>query len=124
MQQIERINEKHGKDEIILTVYGTEDGRFTFSLQCAVSRVIRAVYPHQLPDSFDTPTLAKRAAVDTLCSWTQFSRAAKKHLKSFDIFLCPYQPTLFSDEELSHLASVSSGRDQELVNKEAGILHS
>lgn len=124
MLQVERINEKHGKDEIILTVYGTEDGKYTYSLQCAVSRVIRAVYPHQLPDSFDSPTLAKRAAVDTLCSWTQFSRAAKEHLKSFDFFSCPYQLTLFSDEELSYLASVSSGRDQGLVNKEAGTLHS
>ena len=124
MLQIEQINEKHGKDEVNLTIYGTEDGRFTFSLQCAVSRVIRAVYPHQLPDSFDSPTLAKRAAVDTLCSWTQFSRTAKEHLKSFDFFLCPYQLTLFSDEELSHLETLSSGRDQELVNKEAGTLHS
>ena len=124
MQKIERIFEKHGKNEITLTVYGTEDGRFTFSLQCAVSRVIRAVFPHQLPDSFDSPTLAKRAAVDTLCSWTKFSRAAKEHLKSFDFFSCPYQLNLFSDEELSHLASVSSGRDLEPVNKEAGTLHS
>lgn len=124
MLQVERIYEKHGKDEIILTVYGTEDGRFTFSLQCAVSRVIRAVYPHQLPDSFDSPSLAKRAAVDTLCSWTKFSRTAKEHLKFFDFFSCPYQLSLFSDEELSHLATLSSGRDQGLVNKEAGTLHS
>ena len=79
MLQIERINEKHGKDEVILTIYGTEDGRFTYSLQCAVSRVIRAVYPHQLPDSFDSPTLAKLDAVNTLYDWTKFSRAAKKN---------------------------------------------
>lgn len=109
MRQIERIFEKHGKNEIILTVYGTEDGRFTFSLQCAVSRVIRAIYPHQLPDSFDSPTSAKRAAVDMICSWTQFSRAAKAQLKSFDFLSCPYQLNLFSDEELSQLATVSSG---------------
>jgi hypothetical protein len=124
MRQIERIFEKHGKNEITLTVYGTEDGRFTFSLQCAVSRVIRAIYPHQLPDSFDSPILAKRAAVDMICSWTQFSRTAKEQLKSFDFLSCPYQLSLFSDEELSQLATLSSGRDQELANKEAGTLHS
>ena len=124
MLQVERINEKHGKDEVILTIYGTEDGKFTYSLQCAVSRVIRALYPHQLSETFDSPTLAKLAAVNTLNDWTKFSRAAKKKLKSFTIRSCPYQMPLFSDEELSHLATVSSGRDPELVNKEAGTLHS
>ncbi len=124
MLQLERINEKHGIDEIILTVYGTEDGKFTFSLQCAVSRVIRAIYPHQLSETFDSPTLAKLAAVNTLNDWTKFSRAAKKKLKSFTIRSCPYQMPLFSDEELSHLATVSSGRDQGPVNKEAYTLHS
>ena len=83
MLQVERINEKHGKDEVILTIYGTEDGKFTYSLQCAVSRVIRALYPHQLSETFDSPTLAKLAAVNTLNDWTKFSRAAKKKLKSF-----------------------------------------
>lgn len=91
MLQVERIDEKHGKDEIILTVYGTEDGRFTYSLQCAVSRIIRAVYPHQLPESFASPPLAKRDAVDTLYGWLKPSRAAKKRLKSFDIPSCPFQ---------------------------------
>lgn len=91
MQEIERICEIHGKDEIILTVYGTEDGRFTYSLQCAVSRIIRAVFPHQVSDSFASPAQAKRAAIDTLCSWLKDSRTAKEHLKSFDIPSCPYQ---------------------------------
>lgn len=91
MQEIERICEKHGKDEIILTVYGTEDGRFTYSLQCAVSRIIRAVYPHQISESFASQVQAKRAAVDTLYAWIKPSRAAKEHLRSFDITASPYQ---------------------------------
>ena len=91
MQEIERICEKHGKDEIILTVYGTEDGRFTYSLQCAVSRIIRAVFPHQISEIYSTPTEAKRAAIDTLFSWTKSSRAAKEHLKTFNITACPCQ---------------------------------
>lgn len=91
MTQVERIDEKHGKDEIILTVYGTEDGRFTYSLQCAVSRIIRAVYPHQISESFASQVQTKRAAVDTLYAWIKPSRTAKDHLKSFDIPSCPYQ---------------------------------
>lgn len=91
MQEIERICEKHGKDEIILTVYGTEDGRFTYSLQCAVSRIIRAVYPHQISESFASQVQAKRDAVDTLYAWIKPSRTAKEHLRSFDITTSPYQ---------------------------------
>lgn len=124
MLQVEQINEKHGKDEVNLTVYVTEDGRFTYSLQCAVSRVIRALYPHQFSETFESPTLAKLAAVNTLYDWTKFSRAAKEKLKTFNIRSCPYQLPLFSDDELSHLATFSSGPDQELVNKEADTLHS
>lgn len=91
MQEIERICEKHGKDEVILTVYATEGGQFTYSLQCAVSRIIRAVFPHQVSDSFASPAQAKRDAVDTLYAWIKTSRAAKEHLRSFGIIDCPYQ---------------------------------
>lgn len=91
MQEIERICEKHGKDEVILTVYGIEGGEYSYSLQCSVSRTIRAIFPHQVSGIYSTPTEAKRAAIDTLFSWTKSSRAAKEHLKTFDITACPYQ---------------------------------
>lgn len=91
MLQVERIDEKHGKDEIILTVYGTEDGRFTYSLQCRVSRIIRAIFPHQIQDNFLTSAKAKAAAIETLSAWIKPSRAAKEHLRSFDITASPYQ---------------------------------
>lgn len=89
--EIERIDEKHGKDEVILTVYATEGGQFTYSLQCRVSRIIRAVFPHQIQDNFLTSAKAKAAAVETLCAWIKPSRAAKEHLRSFDITASPYQ---------------------------------
>ncbi len=91
MQEIERICEKHGKDEVILTVYATEGGQFTYSLQCRVSRIIRAVFPHQIQDSFLTSAKAKAHAVETLYAWIKPSRAAKEHLRLFDITASPYQ---------------------------------
>lgn len=91
MTEIERISEKHGNDEIILTVYRTEEGGFTYSLQCAVSRIIRAVFPHQMSETYPSARAAKVAAVETLSAWTKSSRAAKEHMKSFDIILSPYQ---------------------------------
>ena len=91
MQEIERICEKHGKDEVILTVYATEGGQFTYSLQCHVSRIIRAIFPHQIQEHFLTSAKAKAAAVETLSAWIKTSRAAKKRLKSFDIPSCPCQ---------------------------------
>ena len=91
MQEVERICEKHGKDEVILTVYATEGGLFTYSLQCRVSRIISAVFPHQIQDNFLTSAKAKAAAVETLRDWIKTSRAAKEHLRLFDITTCPYQ---------------------------------
>lgn len=91
MQEIERICEKHGKDEVILTVYATEGGQFTYSLQCHVSRIIRAIFPHQIQEHFLTSAKAKAAAVETLSAWIKTSRAAKEHLRSFGIIDCSYQ---------------------------------
>ena len=91
MQEIDRIFEKHGKDEVILTIYGMEGGGFTYSLQCRMSLIIRAIYPHQIMQSYETISKAKRSAIDMLFSWTKGSRAAKEHLRSFGIIDCPYQ---------------------------------
>lgn len=90
MTQIERIDEKHGKNEIILTIFETDAGRFTYSLQCSVSRVIRSIYPHQIEETYHTDQTAKIAAVDTLFAWTKRSRAANEQLKAFDITASPY----------------------------------
>ena len=87
----EQIDEKHGKDEVVLTVYRSEDNNFTYSLQCHVSRIIRAIFPHQLTEVYSSPQKAKRAAIDTLFDWIKQSRTAKEHLRTFCITDCPYQ---------------------------------
>ena len=91
MKEVDRICEKHGKDQIILIVYSAENGGYTFSLQCCISSIIRAVFPHQIGRTYSTSAAAKRAAVETLDTWTKSSRSARKRLDAFDITLCPYQ---------------------------------
>ena len=90
MRQIEQLNEKRGQDQIILTIY-EEQGRYTFALQCAVSRIIRAFYPHQIKDPYATPAQAKQAAIALLHSWTARTPAAKARLKEFGITFCDTQ---------------------------------
>lgn len=90
MKEVEKIEEKRGKNVIRLSIYEKEDGTFTFSLQCAVSKIIRAAYPHQLPP-YPTATAAKTAAVEKLTAWTSQSPAAKQALATFDINFCTTQ---------------------------------
>lgn len=89
---IERIDEKRGKDEIILTVYQThaDSEEYTYSLQARIAAIIRAIFPHQIRSTYPTPTAAKRAAIETLCQWAK-GRAAKERLALFDITASPYQ---------------------------------
>ena len=87
----EKKEERHGKDIIVLTIYALEDGSFTFSLQCAVAGIIRAAYPHQLPDKYASSVSAKTAALTLLKTWTTQSRTAKARLKEFGITFCDTQ---------------------------------
>lgn len=87
----EKKEERHGKDIIVLTIYALEDGNFTFSLQCAVAGIIRAAYPHQLPDKYASPASAKTAALTLLKTWTTQSRTAKDRLAAFNIPTCTTQ---------------------------------
>lgn len=82
---VEQRHEKHGKDEVIITVYSQPPGTFTYSVQCRLGRLIQAVYPHQLHAGYTSPRDALRAAVSTLHQWTRTSRAAREHLYAFDI---------------------------------------
>ena len=92
MTVCERIDEKHAKNEIILTVYRNDNSEsYTYSLQCHLNRFVRAIFPHQLTEAYPTPQTAKLAAVDLLAAWTKSSRAAKEHLRAFNITSCPYQ---------------------------------
>lgn len=88
----EQIDEKHAKNEIILTVYQDDNSEdYTYSLQCHLCQFVRAIFPHQLTETYPSPQKAKRAAIETLFEWTKGSRAAKEHLRSFGIIDCPYQ---------------------------------
>lgn len=78
----ERRHEKHGKDEIILTVYRAPDGTYTYSVQCRLGRFVRSSFPRQA-EEFTTPLAARRAACASLRKWTRKSRAAKKRLFAF-----------------------------------------
>lgn len=88
MEEIERTNEKHGKDEVIITVYRTDNENFTYSLQCVAGSFIRAVFPHQIKETYPTPVQAKKAAISTLASWSTQNRTAKEHLTAFGITSC------------------------------------
>lgn len=79
----ERRHEKHGKDEIILTVYRASGG-YTYSIQCRLGRFVRSAFQHQ-SEVFATPRDAKRAAAATLRQWTRKSRATKKRLLVFEL---------------------------------------
>lgn len=81
----ERRHEKRGKDEIIITVY-REAGGYTYSIQCRLGRFVRSAFPHHA-EEFATPRDAERAATTTLRQWTQRSRAAKEHLRCFDLMV-------------------------------------
>lgn len=85
MTQIEQTHEKRGKNEIILTVYQTDVTAYTYAIQCHLCRFVRAVYPHQIAATYPSPRAAKQAAVATLRSWTQKSRASREHLRGFDL---------------------------------------
>ena len=91
MTLVEKKEERHGKDIIVLTIYALEDGSFTFSLQCAVAGIIRATYPHQLPDKYASPASSKTAALTLLKNWAAQSRTAKTRLKDFGITFCDTQ---------------------------------
>lgn len=92
MTVCERIDERHANNEIILTIYhDCEAQGYTYSLQCHLCRFVRAVFPHQLGQTYGSPQAAKRAAVELLFSWVKPSRAAKKHLRPFGITSCPCQ---------------------------------
>lgn len=86
---VERQDERHGKNQIILTVYRTRaesaPGAYTYSLQCRLNRFVRSIFPHQIPGAWPTPLDAKRAAASTLRQWTGRSRAAKEHLRGLDL---------------------------------------
>lgn len=87
MTLIERKDEVRGKNEIILAVYKVEDDteKYTYSIQCKLCRFVRAVFPHQIADTYPTPRAAKKAAVSKLRQWTQHNRSAKEHLAAFDL---------------------------------------
>ena len=91
MTLVEKKEERHGKDILVLTIYALEDGNFTFSLQCAVAGIIRATYPHQLPDKYASPASAKTTALALLKTWTTQSRTAKARLKEFGVTFCDTQ---------------------------------
>ena len=95
----EKKEERHGKDIIVLTIYALEDGSFTFSLQCAVAGIIRAAYPHHLPDKYASPASAKSAALALLKNWAAQSRTAKARLKEFGITSCDTQLAFNSDSQ-------------------------
>lgn len=104
---IECRDEVHGKNQIILTVYRTEDKRFTFSIQLKVGRIIRSIFPHQLETNWDSTIQAKHAAFNTMLSWTKNSRSAKKSLFNFEIMNVDQQ-SLFDDSDLLQPVSASS----------------
>ena len=88
MTLVEKKEERHGKDIIVLTIYALEDGSFTFSLQCAIAGIIRAMFPHQIKETYPTPVQAKKAAISTLASWSTQNHTAKEHLTAFGITSC------------------------------------
>lgn len=103
---IESRDEVHGKNQIILTVYRTEENRFTFSIQLKVGRIIRSIFPHQLETNWDSTIQAKHAAFNTMLSWTKHSRSAKKSLFDFEIMNVDQQ-SLFSEADLLQPAPAS-----------------
>lgn len=78
----ERRHERHGKDEIILTVYRSADGGYTHSIQCRLGRLVRSAFPNQ---TFATPLAAKRAACALLESWLTHNPAARKRAAIFEL---------------------------------------
>lgn len=98
MNEIEKRDEVHGKNQIILTVFQVENG-FSFSVQCKVSRIIRSIFPHQIKEIYKSPLDAKHAAFELLLSWVKHSRTARQQLFCFDLVNVD-QPDLFPPEEL------------------------
>lgn len=80
---VEQWQEKHGKDEIILTVYRLPDGAYSYSVQCHLGRFVRSVFPQSVGGKYESSLAAQRAAVSTLRQWTRTNRAARERLRRF-----------------------------------------
>lgn len=83
MTLIEKNDETHGKDEIILSVYKSEENKFTFSVQCHLGDLTRAIFPHAHKQSFSTERAAKKAAVSLLYDWVGHSKKNRERLEKF-----------------------------------------
>lgn len=103
----ERRDEVHGKNQIILTVYRTAQNRYTYSIQMKVGKIIKSIFPHQMPKTWDSAIQAKNAAFYTMLSWTKNSRSAKKSLFDFEIMNVD-QLSLFDESDLLQPVPASS----------------
>lgn len=92
------LHEKRGKDEIIITTYALPDGdSYTYSIQCRVGRLVRAVFPPQIARTFATPLEAKRAAVAKIRQWTNHSRSLNARLRCFTLLTVEQREFDFGD---------------------------
>lgn len=104
---IERRDEIHNRNQIILVIYKTEDNRFSFSIQLKIGKIIRSIFPHQLDETWSSIIEAKHAAFNIMLSWTKNSRTAKKSLFDFEVMNVD-QLQLFSESDLFQPEPVSS----------------
>lgn len=96
LRAVETRRETHGRDEIILTVYESA-GAYSYSVQCRLGRLVRAVFPPQVARTFDTPLEAKRAAASELRRWTSHSRALNARLRRFALLAVEQREFDFGD---------------------------
>lgn len=85
LHAVETRQERHGRDEIIITTYALQDEGYSYSVQCRIGRLVRAVFPPQIARTFATPLEAKRAAVAELRQWTSHSRSLNARLRCFSL---------------------------------------
>ena len=91
-----RRDERHGRDQLIVTLYQEPDGDVSFSVQARLGSMIRAAFPSDEQAKCSTPEAARFSAARLLAQWTQSNPAAKARLKAFDQYP-PAQRELFPE---------------------------
>lgn len=98
-----RRDERHGRDQLIVTIYAEPDGLISFSVQARLGSMIRAAFPSDAQAKATTLQAARQNAARLLAQWTQGNPAAKSRLKAFDQFN-PAQRELFPELDAAHLS--------------------
>lgn len=58
-----------GRNQVIIKTYESDEGGYSYSVQCRICGTIRAVFPHSIEERFPTSQSARNAAVRLLDGW-------------------------------------------------------